>query len=194
MGYNAEVANSLASLSVNYSPEDKRVFGMSVAVIDTFAHLMGSGEYYGFQPCVQATINPQEARSILLEFIRDNPEQQRDTTAIMILAKALYYQVCPGPKQHLQPHMEQCTTWDYDNDQFGTENTCDEAVVIQFLTKDQPMIERQLNPGEAFRTGSQIDRGFWMSTTCPVDYVSSIPFLPENRLEIGASRYSCTRK
>lgn len=177
--------------------EGARDRGLGDAARDVGLHLFASEDFYEFRPCLQTVISPQQVRNILLEFIRDNPDQQRGSTAIVILAKALFYSLCPGPAQRWKPHMEQCTTWGYDGGQFGTENTCDKAVVIQFMAEGQRAIERLLNPGETFRTGlsrSQIDRGWWMFTTCPVGYVSSVPFLSKNNEVIRASRYSCVRK
>lgn len=202
-GYNAQVANTLAEDLLTYPnivPKGVRDLGLGHAAGDVGIHAFASEEFFEFRPCIQTAIGPQQARKIFLEFMRDNPEQQR-STAIMAMAKALFYSVCPGPEEGLRPHMEQCTTWEYDDDNFGTENTCDKAVVIQFMVKDQPAIERQLKPGETFRTGlSRSQTIGWMFTTCPVGYVSSVPFLPEeddafiDPSPIKASLYSCVRK
>jgi len=203
-GYNAQVANTLAEFSgmyPNHVPKGARELGLGHAAGDVGMYAFNSAEFLEFRPCIQTAIGPQQARNIFLEFMRDNPEQQRDSTAIIALAKALFYSVCPGPAEGLRPHMEQCTTWEYHDDNFGTENTCNKDVVIQFMVKDQRAIERQLKPGEAFRTGlSRSQTIGWMFTTCPVGYVSSVPFLPEkddafiDPSPIKASLYSCVRK
>lgn len=199
-GYNAEVTNMIAELSVmypNHVPESTRDLGLGHAASDVGLHLWASEEFYEFRPCLQVVTSSQQVKNLLLEFVHDNPEYQQGATAIVILAKALFYVLCPGPAQELKPPIEQCTTWGFDSGQFGTENTCNKAVVIQFMAKDQRPIERMLNPGEAFRTGlshSQIGQEWWMFTTCPVGYVSSVPFLPENNDAIRTSRYSCVRK
>jgi hypothetical protein len=195
-GYNWEVANKIAELSVQ--SKDVRGLGVRHGAEDLFLNLWTSkAELLEFRPCLQTEVGPQQLRNMFLGFIRDNPEQQRGSTAIMALEKALFYELCPGPARGLKPHMEQCTAWDYGDDgQLGTKNTCDKAVVIQFMAKNQRTVERQLNPGDAFRTGisrSQIG-GDWWFTACPVGYVSSVPFLPKNLGVIRASQYSCARK
>jgi hypothetical protein len=199
-GYNAMTEREIAELSIwntNDVSVGARDLGLEQASMDLIVHFFASEEIHEFQPCLQKSIGPQQTRNILLEFVHDHPEQQRETTAIIILEKALFYGLCPGPAQQIKPHMEQCTRWEYDSGEFGTENTCDKSVAIQFMVEGQQAIERQIKPGKAFSTGlsrSDISRGWWMFTTCPAGYVSSVPFLPENKSAIAASRYSCERK
>lgn len=197
-GYNTEVVNEVADISMLYSshlPNEARDMGMGHAAGDVGIHLWASAEFFEFVPCLKRAIDSDQARNIFLKFMRDNPEQQRGTTAIMALEKALYYSVCPGPALvGVKPHMEQCTTWEYDNGYFGTKNTCDQAVLIQFMTKDKRTIERQLNPGETFRTSMSREYDWWMFTACPAGYVSSIAFLRENDESIRTSGYSCIKK
>ena len=93
--------------------------------------------------------------------------------------------------------MEHCTKWDYEEGQFGTRNTCDEAVFVQFSAPGKPSIEHRLKPGEILRTGltrAQTSGLSWMFTTCPVGYISSVPLDPAGRAEIAGSHYSCIKK
>jgi hypothetical protein len=197
-GYNAEVEFIAAKL-LPFRPieagESAMDAGLSHAVGDFVLHIWGSREIHKFVPCLQVEVRSEEVRTILLDFVRENPEQPRDTTAVIILAKALYYGLCPGPEQGLKPHMEQCTKWGYDNGQFGTKNVCDKAVFVQFQEKGEEVIEQQLNPGEALRTGrTRASRGWWMFATCPAAHHSSPALSQENNDAIRASRYSCVRK
>jgi hypothetical protein len=97
-------------------------------------------------------------------------------------------------------HLEYCTRWgDIDaKGGFGTSNTCPQPVVIRFMRAgDQRIVERTLKPGEVFDTGltrEQIHSGWWMFTTCPVGYASSVAFTAQNRNALIASKYRCVRK
>jgi hypothetical protein len=94
-------------------------------------------------------------------------------------------------------HLEQCTRWGYidASGRFGTSNTCDQPVEIHFMTQgNQRAVVRVLKPGEIFDAGltrAQIEAGWWMFTTCPAGYASSIPFMPNNRESLIASKYQC---
>ena len=90
--------------------------------------------------------------------------------------------------------MEMCTDWDYYDEQWGTRNTCDREVFVQFMARDHDVIQGLLKPGEEFSTG--LDRSQlsgWIFTTCQAGYTSAVPLLPENRSLIGASQYSCIK-
>ena len=108
-GYNAEVSCAVAELTVMYSdhvPDDLREFGLGQAASDLGLHLWGSEDFYQLQPCIGIEVAPQQAREILLEFVRTHPEQQQDSTAIMILAKALSFALCPDVDHDKRPHTE----------------------------------------------------------------------------------------
>lgn len=199
-GFDAQVENSLASLAVMYQGDEAAepgLHGRGQAQNDLVMHLWASKEIYRFQPCVRPATTPGDARNSLLEFVRERPDQLGDTTATIVFAKALYYRVCPGPKTGAQPHMEHCTTWDYDDGQFGTRNTCGAPVYVQFLAPGQRSIERRLDPDESLQSGlnrAQIDGLSWMFTTCPAGYMSSLPLGPQNRTQIAASHYDCIER
>lgn len=142
-------------------------------------------------------VRPEQMRKVFAQFMIENPAQQRDTSAVMALEKALYYGLCPGQEHGLIPHMEQCTKWGYDNGNLETRNDCDEAVAVQFMEQRKDVIERRLAPGEAFvteRTRGQGGGGWWMFTTCPVGHVSTPALSQENNEAIRASRYSCVHR
>ena len=201
-GYNSVTANSIAYFSVMYQlniPKSARNLGMGHAESDVGLHLFASSEFHRIRPCVRITTSPQQAKKILLQFISENPEQQLNSSAIMLLAKALFYGLCPDPtSQHLKPNLENCITWSHLGDKYGAKNICNKTVVIEFVSKftDKPSlkIEREVIPGNTFSTDSNLSRMPWRFTVCPVGYVSSVPFLPENEEDIRDSRYSCVRK
>ena len=197
LGYNSETANSIADFSMRpqlYNiPKSARKLGMGHAVSDVGLHLFASREFHGIRPYVRITTSPQQAKKILLQFIRENPEQQLNSSAIMLLAKALFYGLSPDPiSRGLKPHMENCIKWVRKNEKHGAMNICDKSVVINFNFNK---IEQQVViPGKTFSKDSRLSQMPWMFTACPVGYVSSVPFLPENEKEIRASSYSCVRK
>jgi hypothetical protein len=96
------------------------------------------------------------------------------------------------------PHVEDCTKWHYTDGKFGTANSCDKSIVVNFMRKsDQHAVIRTLRPAEKFNTGlsqAQVESGWWMFTACPVGFVSSVPFLAENESIIVPSKYRCVRK
>ena len=106
--------------------------------------------------------------------------------------------VCPARAQQTEPNLEDCTKWDYDNDRFQTVNTCDKPVSVRFMAGiDRHLIERQLEPGDVFKTGlrrKQIDASWWIFTTCAVGYESTLDFGAKNREAIIASDYACRKK
>lgn len=194
-GYDSQVKNTITEYAVLYSSKlsDKpKDMGMGHAAADVGLHLWSSTAFFGFLPCIKREINSDEAKTLFLKFMYDNPEQKIDTTAIVALEKSLYYSVCPGPALGgVKPNMEQCTKWKSENDYLGTKNTCKKDVQIQFMTKDKQIIERQLSPNETFSTEKQ---NWWMFATCPVGYMSSVEFSLENERNIRTSQYSCIKK
>lgn len=119
-------------------------------------------------------------------------DRRRGLAALLVCLAA-----APAAAQQSVHHLEQCTRWGYidASGRFGTSNTCDRPVEIHFMTKgNQRAVVRALKPGEVFDTGltrGQIEAGWWMFTTCPTGYASSIPFTPDNRESLIASTYQC---
>ncbi len=151
-GYNAEVEITIARLMPCQPIEagqSARDVGLVHAFEDVFLHLWGSGEFGAFAPCLELDVRPEQMSKVFAQFMIENPAQQRDTSAVMALEKALYYGLCPGQEHGLIPHMEQCTKWGYDNGNLETRNDCDEAVAVQFMEQRKDVIERRLAHGYA---------------------------------------------
>ena len=103
--------------------------------------------------------------------------------------------------QQSLPHLEQCTPtdkWNVQNGKFGVINSCDKPVVIQFMSKfDERAINLQIEPGGRFNTGldqKQIGSGWWVFTTCPVGYISNVPFQTKYLDTLIDGHYNCVRK
>lgn len=201
-GYNAEVKQHLAALSVNAlkdPAQDARSRGLGEGSGQADATMFGTADFFEFAPCVRPELSAQGMKEVLLRFVRDNPEQQRGAYPVLLLQKALFYGVCPGPSAGLKPHMEQCTEWDYEGNEYVARNTCNRPVVVRFqaaMIASEQTKESQVNAWQTFRTGLtrfEMEGNDWIFTVCPVGHVSDVPFSPQNA-EIRASRYSCVRK
>lgn len=198
-GYNTQAQSELAWLGVFHRAEpaaDPRLFGLGDATADTKVALWASKEFHHFVPCVPRDLSPEQGKAVLLRFAADYPEQQRGPHAIELMAKALFYGYCPGPRLgHLRPNREQCLEWNEFDGTFGARNTCDRTVTIRFLLRQQRQaVEQQLAPGKVFSAGmsrQQVDAGAWMFTACGVGEVSSIALVQQNRQRIADSLYSC---
>jgi hypothetical protein len=99
------------------------------------------------------------------------------------------------------PHLEECTltqSWDFQDGQFGVKNICNKPVTIQFMAESQQQTKSvELKPGERFNTGlgeAQIKSNWWVFTTCPVGYVSSIPFEVKYKDALADGHYNCVEK
>lgn len=197
-GYNAEVNKELADISLFHdSPHDPRSRGLGEGSFQADAAVFVTADFFAFTPCVNPKLGGQEMKEILLRFVGDNSEQQRDEFPIMLLEKALFYGACPGPQLGLKPNVEHCTEWGYDRNEYVAKNTCDRPVVVRLQSAGEQAIEGQVKPRQTFRTGLmrlQIEAGSWLYTVCPVGHVSSVPFSPEHAKTIRASHYSCVRK
>lgn len=200
-GYNAQSEKEV-DFTITFSESEAITasgLGRGHASRDMFASLwVLTGEMHQFAPCLSRATDAARIKDVLLDFAQENPEQGQSSTAIMLLAKALYYRSCPGVSWQFRPHAEHCTkVWDYYDGQFGTRNTCDEPVVVWLMThSDQAAMVRELKPGEIFRSGltrEQIRSG-WVFATCPVGHVTSIPIGPQSREEIAKGRYHCVKE
>ncbi len=198
-GYNAESENEVADLTVTYDGTGPaKLLGRGAAVSDVGMHLFASEEFLKTRPCLPPATDSKQIKDILLRFTEENPEQGQHTTAVMLLGKALYYKLCPGVPERLHPNSEHCTDWRYYNGQFGARNNCDRPVVVQFMTQsDQVATVRELKPDETFRTGlspDQVNKGWYIYAACPAGYITSVPFGPQAREEIGNSEYYCVKE
>lgn len=195
-GYNAWIEFAAANL-MPFQPieagQNAKDIGFSHATGDIFLHLWASSEIHGFVPCLEWKVRPEQMREVFVKFMRDNPAQQTGSTAVIVVEKALYYGLCPGPELGLKPHMEQCISWDPVGGQFGATNLCDEEVAIEFVSQSRE-IERLEIPGKSFLASSKLSGMPWMFTVCPMGHGSSVPFQTENSDTIRASHYSCLRR
>lgn len=103
-----------------------------------------------------------------------------------------------------RPNRAFCTdNWSYDRDgRFYTHSICEMNVEIQFMSEADPHpVARKLDESDGvFMTGltkSQVESGWWMSTTCEFSIVTGrplnpdVPFIPANRDRIKAGNYKC---
>lgn len=181
-------------------PQDPRKRGFGEGSFQAGAVMFVEANALAFLPCFERESSAQEMREALLQYVRDNPEQQRGAYAVLLLQKALFYGVCPGPSARLKPHMEQCAEWGYDGDEYVAKNTCNRPVVVRFqsaMIASEQTKEGQVNARQTFRTGLtrfEMEGSDWIFTVCQVGHVSDVPFSPENAEPIRASRYSCVKK
>ena len=201
-GFNAE-KNVGVSMNLGRSPDGKiekpHDMGVSEASLDLFVAVYASSEFHAIRACVPVSMTAREAKDIVLEFVRENPEQQIESMAILLVAKALFYNLCQTAlSQEMRPHVEQCVQWSQSHAQPGVRNICDKTIVIVF------MLEREFGPeikteeivieGGQFHEDKRLSRTPWRSTACPEGYVSSIPFTAENLEKIRASDYGCVKE
>ncbi len=178
--------------------------------MEEFLALYAVEEFHHFSPCLDRAVSPEQMRKVFVKFMQDYPAQQYvsgqwfrkkvsadEMIAIMVLKKALYYGLCPGPKLGLKPHMEYCTQFDHLNGEIGTRNARDEPVFVRFLATGKGLIEGQLASGEVLLTGcngGQSEYKHWMFVTCPAGHVSAPSLAEENRETVVSSRYSCVSR
>ena len=202
MGYNAEKSLGVSmnlGRSPDGTPQKPYEMGVSKAALDLFMAAYASSEFHAIEACVPVSMTAQEAKDIVLEFVRENPEQQIDMMAILLVAKALFYNLCQTAiSQEMRPHVEQCVQWSHSHAQPGVRNVCDKTIVIVF------MLEREFGPelktgeivikGGEFYADQRLSQIPWRFTACPEGYVSSIPFTADNLEKIAASDYGCVKE
>lgn len=201
-GYNKEAEISIAELSAMYSStrsEDARLLGLGHGKGDVGLHLFASKEFYELRPCVKTAVDAKKIRNILLAFVRENPEQEVNTTAVLILGKALSYVLCTGSAlQRERPHTEQCITWVRDHEHAGARNICDTPVVIEFISQHaleaELGAESEIIPGNSFSANPGLSRMPWVFTACPVGSVSSVALRKGSIETIKAGKYGCISK
>jgi hypothetical protein len=201
-GYNEEAETSIAELLAMYSStqfDDARPLGLGHGKGDVGLHLFASREFHALRTCIQSADDAKKIRNILLAFVRENPEQEVNTTAVLILGKALSYSLCTGSAlQSERPHVEQCITWDRDHEQAGARNICDIPVVIGFISQHaldaELEAESEIIAGNSFSANPGLSRMPWVFTACPVGYVSSVPLRKGSIETIKAGGYGCIGK
>jgi len=202
LGFNAE-KNLGVSMNLVNSPDGTAEIpydmGVSAASFDLFAALYASSEFHAINACVPATLTTKEAKDILLQFVRENPEQQNDTMATLLLAKALFYNLCQTAiSQEMKPHAEQCIQWSHSHAQPGVMNICDKTIVIVFILErasgPELKTEQLVIKGGQFHADQRLSRTPWRFTACPEGYVSSVPLNAEYLDRIRASDYGCVKE
>ncbi len=121
----------------------------------------------------------------------------RSTLALPAMLTAL---ALPAPaqaqaqEQQSRAHMEACVRWVHVDGQFLTQNSCDTAVSIQFMTLyDGHVIEKDVMPGGQFESGpvDSLKATEMMFTVCPAGYVPNVKFSRQNAEPISVSLYNC---
>ena len=130
----------------------------------------------------------------------------------MVPAKAIAACLCAllltpatAAAQKSAQHAEECTEagWGYLKSlrfEFGTVNSCSYAVTVWFKLKDQEAMQADVEPGQHFVTGLNIETfeperqaNGWLAATCPVGMVPSIAVSDDNWDAILESNYECRR-
>jgi hypothetical protein len=198
LGFNAEKNLGVSmNLGSPKTPENAYEMGVSDVALDLFAVVYAYG-HNALKACVPVSLTPEEAKDILLEFVRENPEQQIDTIAPLLVAKALFYDLCKTAiSQNMRPHVEQCVQWSHHDSQPGVMNICDKTIVIVFILErasgPELKTEQLVIKGGHFHADKRLLRAPWRSTACPEGYVSSVPFDADNLDTIAASDYGCIK-
>ena len=197
-GYNSQTDfERITSMSTD-SPvdtDDTRALGFAQGAEESALHafaLLWVGQEPFWAPCVGADTRMEDMVGAIDEFIRTYPElQYRDAPADLI-AKALFYGLCPGPEGQWLPHLEHCTKWDFKNLNLGTENSCSKPISIHFETGRGEVKTGEVNPGARFDSGLNTKSYFY--TVCPPGHVSSLPMTPANREALRNSHYHCVKR
>jgi hypothetical protein len=126
------------------------------------------------------------------------------TIVVMLGLCGLDFAVPAAVAAEERPNLAFCTNnWSYDRDgRFYTLSNCEFAVEIQFMSEADPHpVARTLDESDGmFTTGltkSQVESGWWMSTTCEISIVTGRPlkpdvsFIPANRDRIKSGNYKC---
>jgi hypothetical protein len=90
-----------------------------------------------------------------------------------------------------QPHMEGCLVWGVIDGNVGARNECSRAFTVLFMVLDSGnKVEAEIAPGGRFNSG-MAPGPTYMFTVCPVGYMPSVRFIPENKATIIDSLYNC---
>jgi len=145
-------------------------------------------------PCIERDAESRSIIASIYAFADDYPELLQLDSQTTFLTKALFYGLCPGPKEHLSPHMEHCTNWENKKGSLNlvTDNNCSKPIYIQFKTDSSPVIEGKIDPGERFNTEHYSTR--YIYTACRSGYASSVPLSKENWETISRNHYHCVKE
>lgn len=172
--------------------DDATIRGIGEGVSGLFAHLYGLGIMHFLRPCIPRETEIQDMINKVDKFTRQYPELVLVDSPTLLLTKAFYYELCPGPVDQTFPHMEHCVSWESKQGSLVTENNCGKPINIQFKTDSGPIIEGKIDPGKVFDTKRYSTR--YIFTACHTGYISSIPFSVENWEAIRGSNYHCVKQ
>lgn len=89
------------------------------------------------------------------------------------------------------PHMEGCLVWSVIDGTVGARNECARAFTLLFMVLDSGgKVEAEIAAGGTFNSG-MAPGPTYMFTVCPVGYMPSVRFVPENQATIIDSLYNC---
>jgi hypothetical protein len=113
----------------------------------------------------------------------------------LLLSAALLVAATAAPaQQQSRAHMEACVEWTVANGRIGTRNSCSKPITVLFMAHgDTRTVPGDVPPGGWFDSGATFASapdGF-MFTVCPVGYLPSVRFSPENKAPIVESLYNC---
>jgi len=198
--YDVYLEGEVASTEVMHAPVldyDWRYLSLGRGHNEVALHGFIDEVYQSF-PCLPFDASPEQVKIALMEYVDKNPGQQwndETPTAIMLLSKAVFQEICPGPGN--LPNIESCTKWQDFDGQWGSKNLCAEDIDIQFfLVSKGQTVGAMLAPGDVFLTGfekEQVDADGWMYTACPSGYQSTASFVDDSDL-VKHSQYHCRLK
>ncbi len=189
-GFNLEVKMRTIDWELN-----DRAYGLFQGYTQLVMDLMfpSESDYIPNYPCIERDAESRTLIASIDAFADDYPELlQLHSRTSFFLTKALFYGLCPGPTEHLSPHMEHCSDWNFKGDDLWVDNSCGETISIRFQADTGPVIEAKIKPEERFSPGLSSRK--YISTACLPGYVSSVPFSKENWETISNSYYHCVKE
>ena len=172
--------------------DDARTRGIGQGASDFGVHLWAYQIMHFLVPCIPMDTGTESLIEVLISFARQYPELAATDTPTLLLAKAFYYGLCPGPRDGLLPHLEHCLSWQHEQRSLVTGNSCSKPVQIQFSTDGSQVIEAEIDPGELF--DSKVFSRRYIFAACRPGYTSSVPFSPQNWETLKSSRYHCVER
>lgn len=198
--YDLHLESEIATLEYLFVPDlDRgwRHYGLGLGSNEIALHGF-IDEFHQVFPCLPFDAGPEQIKAALLEYVKKNAEENlndRTPTAIMLLAKAAFTEICPGPGY--LPHIESCVKWQEFDGLWGGKNLCAEDIDIQFFLVSKGQTSGAiLAPGDVFLTGfdkDQVDADDWMYTACPSGYQSTASFF-DHEIKVRRSQYYCRLK
>ena len=198
IGYNSQAEFERITSASTDRPrdtDDARALGFAQgaeeSVSNSFA-LLWVGEEPFWIPCIGADTGMENMIDAIDNFLQKYPELLHRSTPSQLVAKAIFYELCPGPEEQWLSHLEHCTDWDFKNQQPGTENSCRKPIFINFQSSSGEVKTEEVNPGARFNSGVYTEN--YVYTVCPPGHASSLLITPGNREAIRKSHYHCVKR